>query len=142
MHFLFVLIALAAFQGKPASSPASQPAPRVVRMKVTAYCLCQKCCGKWAADKVRKTSTGDDATIYDGVAADPKLLPYRTRLNIPGVGVKEVDDTGGAMRQSAKKNVTHIDVRMPSHQEALKFGVRWLDVTMLPSSHSAQGERR
>ncbi|GEM_PF-3470284 len=102
-----------------------------VRMRVTAYCLCAICCGKWAEEGRRVTSIGDDAKICDGVAADPKLLPYRTKLDIPGIGIKEVDDTGGGMRQSAKKGIYHIDVRMASHQEARKFGVQWLDVKVL-----------
>lgn len=101
----------------------------LTKMKVTAYCVCSVCCGKWA--KYAKTSIGDDAKIYDGVAADPKLLPYRTKLEIPGIGIREVDDTGGAMRQSARKGITHIDVRMPTHQQALEWGVRWLEVRLL-----------
>jgi len=113
--------------------PDRQARGRSIRMKVTAYCLCKVCCGKWAAQKIRRTATGDDAKIYDGVAADPKFLSYRIRLNIPGIGVKEVDDTGGGMRQSAKQGIYHIDVRMPSHQEARKWGVRWLDVEVLGS---------
>jgi len=104
---------------------------RLIKMKVTAYCLCEKCCGKWAHQKVRVTSIGDNAKIYDGVAADPKLLPYRTRLKIPEIGIKEVDDTGGGMRQSAKFGIYHLDVRMNSHEKARKWGVRWLDVEVL-----------
>jgi 3D (Asp-Asp-Asp) domain-containing protein len=104
---------------------------RTVRMKVTAYCLCEICCEKWAHLPERKTSIGDDAKLYDGVAADPKLLPYRTKLDIPGIGIKEVDDTGGGMRQSAKKGIYHIDVRMPSHSEARRFGVKYLEVKIL-----------
>lgn len=131
-------------QSAPSSSSASQRtdctatdkarpvlANRVIRMKVTAYCLCKICCGKWADFSERKTSIGDNARKYDGVAADPNLLPYRTRLEIPGLGVKEVDDTGGGMRQSAKKGIYHIDVRMPSHEAALRWGIRWLDVVVL-----------
>lgn len=107
----------------------AKPATQVVKMKVTAYCLCGECCGKWSGGN--KTSVGDKATIYDGVAADPKMLPYRTKLNIPGIGIKEVDDTGGGMRQSAKQGIYHIDVRMSSHSEARKWGVRWLEVEVL-----------
>lgn len=102
---------------------------RIVRMKVTAYCPCAKCCGSWS--RHRKTSIGDDAAMCDGVAADPRLLPYRTKLFIPGVGIREVDDTGGAMRQSAKKGIYHIDVRFRTHAEARRFGVKWLNVTVL-----------
>lgn len=117
--------------------PAPLRTVRVIRMKVTAYCLCEICCGKWSCPEytegasIRKTSIGDDAKIYDGVAADPKLLPYHTKLDIPGIGIKEVDDTGGGMRQSAKKGIYHIDVRMPSHSEARRFGVKYLEVKIL-----------
>jgi len=102
---------------------------KTAKMKVTAYCPCSKCCGPKA---IGKTSTGHDAWKTFGVAADPKLLPYRTKLDIPGVGIREVDDTGGAMRQDAKKGICHIDLRMHSHQEARKFGVKWLEVKILP----------
>ena len=103
--------------------------PTSIGMKVTAYCICEKCCEGWS--KFARTATGDDAQIYDGVAADPKLLPYRTKLDIPGIGIREVDDTGGGMRKSAREGVTHIDVRMPSHSMARQWGVRWLEVKVL-----------
>lgn len=108
------------------TNPTLEPR-NIQRMKVTAYCPCNKCCGQYADGK---TSTGKDAW-KPGVAADPKLLPYGTKLNIPGVGILPVDDTGGAMRQSAKKGICHIDVRFPDHREALNFGVKWLDVEVL-----------
>ncbi|HEY4475449.1 MAG TPA: hypothetical protein VJB92_01875 [Candidatus Paceibacterota bacterium] len=127
-------------QTADAQSPQTEK-PKTIKMKVTAYCICEKCCGEWA--KFAKTATGDDARICDGVAADPKLLPYRTKLDIPGVGIREVDDTGGAMRKSARQNppVYHIDVRFPTHEEALKWGVRWLNVTILETPKS-KGDKR
>ena len=93
---------------------------QTVEMKVTAYCPCEKCCGKFADGF---TSIGRDARKTLGVAADPKLLSYGTKLDVPGIGVRVVDDTGGAMRQSAKKGIWHIDVRFHDHNEALQFGV-------------------
>lgn len=98
---------------------------KTVKMLVTAYCPCKICCGKHANGE---TSLGDNAYVLDGVAADPKAIPYRTDLWIPGVGVKEVDDTGGAMRQSWKKMIYHIDLRFKDHQSALNWGRRWLNV--------------
>jgi len=100
----------------------------VKRMKVTAYCPCEKCCGKYSDGL---TAIGRNAKTTLGVAADPKLLPYGTKLEIPGIGVRKVDDTGGAMRQSAKKGIYHIDVRFHNHEQALNFGVRWLNVKVL-----------
>lgn len=97
-------------------------------MKVTAYCVdnCVICCGKWAS-KNPITSTGRDARL-PGVAADPKVLPYGSIVDIPGIGRRLVDDTGGGMRQSTKNQIAHIDVRMATHEEALKWGVQWLEV--------------
>ena len=128
MKLVTVFVALAISFVLTAVVAAEQPAPRVVRMKCTAYCPCSKCCGDGACGL---TSRGKDANNALGVAADPKLLPYGTKLKIPGVGVRVVDDTGGAMRKDAKKGITHIDVRFPTHKEALKFGVQWLDVEIL-----------
>jgi len=102
---------------------------RVIKMKCTGYCLCAKCCGPNACGL---TSTGKDARRTVGIAADPKLLPYGTQLKIPGLtGIMVVDDTGGAMRQDAKKGVCHIDIRFKTHQEALNFGVKWLGVEII-----------
>ena len=95
------------------------------RMKVTAYCCCSICCEKWSGGGV--TSTGRDASL-PGAAADPRVLPYGTVLDIPGIGVRAIDDTGGAMRKSARKQAIHIDVRMATHAEARAWGVRWLEV--------------
>lgn len=103
--------------------------PRTVKMLVTGYCPCEICCENWSG--WNETATGDDARICDGVAADPRLLPYRTKLRIPGVGIREVDDTGGRMRQSAKRGICHIDVRFHTHKEAKRFGRKWLKVLVI-----------
>ncbi len=100
---------------------------RIIKMQVTAYCPCKKCCGRKARGL---TSIGKDAN-QPGVAADPKLLPYGTLLKIPGVGRRVVDDTGGKMRQDAKKGIYHIDIRFwgpEAHEKARTFGVRKLTV--------------
>ena len=99
------------------------------RMKVTAYDPgCVECCGKWAGNM--KTSTGKDASL-PGCAADPRVLRYGSIIDIPGYGVVEIDDTGGAMRQDAKRQIIHIDIRMQSHEAARAWGVQWLDVDIV-----------
>ena len=99
--------------------------PKVVavtfKAKVTGYCPCIICCEKYADGK---TSQGVDADL-PGIAADPKRIPYGTVLKIPGYGIATVDVTGGAMRQS---EMIHFDVRFPTHQEALNWGVQYLEV--------------
>lgn len=106
--------------------------PAKIKMVTTAYCTCELCCEKWSGGG--KTSIGKDASICNGVAAAPKLLPYHTRLDIPGIGIREVDDTGGAMRKDARKGIYHIDIRMKSHKEALAWGRKVLLVTILPTT--------
>ena len=91
--------------------------------KVTAYCPCARCCG---VDADGFTSKGIDANL-PGVAVDPKRVPYGTVLDIPGYGIVIADDTGGAMRNSS---VIHMDVRFPTHQEALNWGVKELTVSV------------
>jgi 3D (Asp-Asp-Asp) domain-containing protein len=92
---------------------------------VTAYCPCKICCGK-SANGV--TSTGRNAFRFTGVAADPTAIPYGNFVRIPGVGFRKVDDTGGAMRQSWRKGVYHLDLRFKTHEEARQWGRKWMKV--------------
>jgi 3D (Asp-Asp-Asp) domain-containing protein len=83
----------------------------------TAYCLCIECCGKSKHDG--KTASGGNA-YQPGIAVDPKLIPYGSRIDCPLYTRKptwaEADDCGG----SIKKN--RIDLRMENHEDAKKFG--------------------
>ncbi len=97
---------------------------------VTAYdAPCEICCPHCTG----LTSTGLKVSEHPyGIAADPKLLPYGTRVRIPGFsdGFLKVDDTGGAMRQAAKRGELLLDLRMPSHETARAWGRRsfWVEV--------------
>ena len=109
--------------------PAQRPQAKIILMKVTAYDPnCPICTGRWC--KYGKTSTGANAQEFNGVAADLELLPKGTRLYIPDIGDRVVDDTGGGMKRSARKGIYHIDLRVPSHGEAEEFGVQWKEVTV------------
>ncbi len=102
-------------------------------VQTTGYCPCAICCGK--ADGI--TALMRDVRQYPfGIAADFSLIPQRTTVDVPGYGWAIVDDTGGAMRQSAKKGIVHMDLRFRSHPEARSWGVRrmWL---ALPADSAA-----
>lgn len=71
-----------------------------------------------------KTSTGKDAFVYNGVAVDPDIIPYKTMVFIPGVGMKVADDTGGRMRRAGRRGEFHIDIRTSSYSRAMDFGRR------------------
>lgn len=110
--------------------PVGEPPPghRWVEVLTTAYCPCAKCCG---ADADGMTSIGRPVDRFPyGIAAAPKLVPYRTWLSIPGYGEFMVDDTGGAMRQSAERGIVHLDLRFKTHERALQWGRRpmWIAI--------------
>lgn len=91
--------------------------------KVTAYCPCEKCCGKWA-DGI--TATGTRATEGRTIAVDPKVIPYGTEVTIRYEDGTEhtytAEDCGGAIKGN------RIDVYMESHEAALVAGVKYGEV--------------
>lgn len=112
-------------------APAEPVTNKTIAAKVTAYCACKICC---EADADGRTAwwRGDSKgyASHRGCAIAPKVIPYGTYLNIPGYGRVQADDTGGAMRQSAKRGVVHIDLRFNTHSEAKEWGVQYLDVAV------------
>ena len=87
--------------------------------KVTAYCPCEICCGKWA-DGV----TASNYIIQPGdkfVAANT-LFEFGDIVSVPGYGIVEVQDRGGKIKG------WHIDVFFHTHQEAKNWGVQYLEV--------------
>jgi 3D (Asp-Asp-Asp) domain-containing protein len=85
---------------------------------VYAYCHCKKCTGSGNG------ITASGARVREGrtVAADIKILPMGSQIYIDGVGLRTVEDTGGAIKGN-KLDVYHL-----THQEALDFGVKKLKV--------------
>lgn len=100
---------------------------KTINAKLTAYCPCRRCCGRFANGR---TSTGRNAWRPNGCAVDPKLIPYGTLIKIPGAGIRRADDTGPAMRRSSRKGIYHVDVRMVYHWNARKWGKRWKRVVL------------
>jgi 3D (Asp-Asp-Asp) domain-containing protein len=95
-------------------------------MEVTAYCPCTKCCGPKAQGL---TANGQSVSYNDGkfVAADTDVLPFGTRLLIPGyhADAVEVIDRGGAIKGN------RLDVFFPTHEAALEWGRRQVDVIVV-----------
>ncbi len=97
--------------------------------RLTAYCACEKCCGHWATirptDKDGKpivfTASGNVAKQGVTVAADTNVLPFGTVLLID-CHEYIVQDRGGVI------DGNRIDIYFESHEEALKFGVRYQEI--------------
>jgi 3D (Asp-Asp-Asp) domain-containing protein len=100
---------------------------RTMWMEVTAYCACTKCCGPNAQGI---TASGKRVSYNRGrfVAADTRLLPFGTKLQIPGYHggqTVEVIDRGGAIKGHK------LDVYFPTHKQAREWGRRRIAVTVL-----------
>ena len=93
-----------------------------VKMRVTAYCPCGKCCGEYA-DGV--TACGHRINQGDTFVAADKRFGFGTEMLIPGYNHSQpvkVLDRGGAIRGN------RLDVFFNTHQQALEWGVQYLDV--------------
>ncbi len=98
----------------------------VLRMTVTAYSPDARSCGRFADGQ---TASGKNVTTNGMhlVAADTDLLPFGTHLSIPGYASDRpvpVLDRGGAIRGY------RLDLLMPTHREAVTWGVRELEVVV------------
>jgi len=105
-------------------SPEQEPAEQwqTVRMRVTAYCACPRCCGKYSDGR-----TANNHRIRRGdtfVAAD-KRYRFGTEMIIPGYDNSapvKVIDRGKAIVGN------RLDVFYHTHRRAKKWGVQYLDV--------------
>lgn len=99
--------------------------------RVTAYCACEKCCGKWALNRpvdengneIIRGASGE--RLIPGVsAASP--LPFGTKIKLEGFGTVEVvDRTAQWIVDKHGENV--VDIFFDNHQVALDFGVKHLE---------------
>ena len=96
---------------------------RVEKLIVTAYAPFDNKSGMCNDGDPTKTATGTYPT-HGTVAVNPERFPYGTKFYIPGYGYGVGEDTGGAMR----KNHNKIDVFMKTYEDAIKWGIKELDV--------------
>jgi 3D (Asp-Asp-Asp) domain-containing protein len=95
---------------------------RMVRMKVTGYCPCSKCCGEYS-DGI--TANGHKIQPGDTFVAADKRYSFGTEMVIEGYNngkPVKVLDRGGAIKGNK------LDAFFHTHQEALEWGVRYIDV--------------
>ena len=124
-----LMLVIAAFAGgftstADAEGEALPSGPRwqTLSMRVTAYCPCEQCCGEWA-DGV--TANGHVISQGDRFVAADRRFGFDTQMVIPGYNTSEtvkVYDRGGAIYDN------RLDVFFNTHQEALEWGVQYLEV--------------
>lgn len=100
--------------------------------RVTAYCACEKCCGRWATVLVssgkRCTASGyclkaDGSDAFRICAAGPELR-FGTKIEIENLGRVVVEDRGGAITGNRLDIYTGHDPG--AHRRAIEFGVKYL----------------
>ena len=87
--------------------------------KLTAYCACSKCCGKWAGSP---TASGAMPKANHTIAVDTSVIPFGTKVMIDGFGTYVAEDTGSAIKGNK------IDIFFADHQTAWNFGVQYAEV--------------
>lgn len=89
--------------------------------RVTAYCPCEKCCGKWANTRpngIVYGASGEELVPYHSIAVDTDIIPYGKSVFINDVEYVAHDCGGSAIKGN------RIDIYMDSHEAALEFGVK------------------
>lgn len=102
------------------SSSTARTSSKTVIFRVTGYCSCSKCCGKFASGY---TSSGTKATAGRTVAASTQY-DFGTKLLINGT-TYTVEDRGGAITGNK------IDIYFNTHAEAVAWGVKYLPVEVI-----------
>ena len=117
------LVCLADTNTEIASEDVTAPAGHWVDIgeyKLTFYCNCRRCCGKWAGGP-----TASGKMPAEGRTVACGSLPIGTRILIAGQGEYIVEDRGVSGK--------HIDIYMNSHAACLQKGVqhagvfRWVE---------------
>lgn len=110
-----------------ATSPSSPVS--LGKFKLTAYCPCSECCGKWANNRpvddngnvIVYGSIGEILVAGVSIAVDPDVIQYGTEVVINGHTYKAQDCGNGIEGND-------IDIYMLDHDDALEFGVQYAEV--------------
>lgn len=108
---------------KEVDTQANEPVS-LGEFKLTAYCSCAKCCGKWAYNRpngIVYGAIGEELKEGYSIAVDPEVIPYGTEVIINGKTYK-AQDCGGAIKGN------RIDVYFEDHNDALEFGIQYSEV--------------
>jgi 3D (Asp-Asp-Asp) domain-containing protein len=106
-----------------------------VTFRVTAYCSCEKCCGRWALNRP-KDENGKDIVygasgevLRAGIScASP--LPFGTTVELDGYGTVVVEDRTAGWVVDKHGNYI-VDIYFDNHETAWNFGCRYLEGVIL-----------
>lgn len=90
--------------------------------EITAYCKCQKCCGRWSAGG--RTYSGR-RPVQGITIAGPRRIPLGSWVQIDGIGTFRVDD------RLSRRFDHRWDVYFSRHEDAKRFGLKRRNVKVL-----------
>ena len=103
--------------------------------RVTAYCPCEKCCGKWA--KNRPLDENGEPIVVGAAGVElvsgytvAGTLPFGTKVELEGIGVVEVQDRFAKWIVD-KYGENIIDIYMTDHKAAWNFGEQYIEGVVL-----------
>ena len=113
------------------SEPVVKEVVQTNTYRITAYCSCEKCCGKWALNRpldsngqpIVRGASGE--TLVAGVSvASP--LPFGTNIELKDYGTVVVHDrTADWVVEKHGQNI--LDLYFSDHQKAVEWGVKYLE---------------
>lgn len=107
---------------------ALNPPPTTTTFRVTAYCSCEKCCGKWAKNRPKDENGNPIVRGASGKVLIPKVsvaspLPFGTQIELEGVGTVVVHDrTAKWVVDKYGQNI--LDLYFDNHKDAIQWGVK------------------
>ena len=99
------------FTGSTSTEAKSNNVKYLGKYKLTAYCGCKSCSGKWGT----RTASGKKAKQGRTIAVDRKKIKLGTKVKINGK-TYVAEDVGGGVKGK------HIDIFFKSHKQTMKFG--------------------
>ncbi|MBI3970118.1 MAG: DUF348 domain-containing protein [Chloroflexi bacterium] len=108
-----------------AGVPDPSSVRRVLLMEATAYDPGPASTGKRPGDPAYGITASGMRAGYGVVAVDPRVIPFHTRLYIPGYGYAVAGDTGGAIIGN------RIDLGYATYWEAIQWGRKLVPVYIL-----------
>lgn len=122
---------------QPTEQPSEPTYISLGEFKLTAYCKCEECCGRWATDRPKDENgndivIGSEGTVLEplrSIAVDTSVIPYGTVISIYDREFV-AQDTGGGVKGN------HIDIYFSSHEETIAFGVQYAEVFLVEGGES------
>jgi len=113
------------------TEPIVDPEPEKITYRVTAYCSCSKCCGKYALNRPVDENGNEIVIGAANVPLTPLVscaspLPFGTKIKLEGYGTLVVQDrTAQWVVDKYGENI--IDIYVNNHDDIKNIGRQYLE---------------